>query len=111
MESTCRWNPRGWKRSWWKDCITVNVYNTIIDSILANLARRRESYDALVDRFEILTLWLSETSTEVITKAATKLILFYDDDINGDFQNKCCHFKAITELEHTQQIPQMFFLY
>lgn len=86
----------------------VNVYNTIIDSLLVNLARKRESYDALVDRFETLTLLLSETSNEAIIKAATKLTQFYDDDINVDFPNECCHFKAYIDLEQIQRIPQMF---
>lgn len=74
--------------------------------LTSKLARRRILYDVLVDRFEVLTILLLETSNEAIIKAATNLTLVYDDDINGDFLNERCHFKTYINFEQMQQLPQ-----
>lgn len=86
-----------------------NVFLKIIDSLIANLARRRKAYEVVFSRFEVLSLLLSCSSElSEVERAASKLCKLFPEDISSDFPNECVHFKMYVELENFKNLPELY---
>lgn len=75
------------------DNMRVNVFYTILDSLLVNLQKRSESYTNLNDRFGFL-MNLHNLNEEEISQKTSELIKFYSDDLDDSLNIECQHFGA-----------------
>lgn len=86
-----------------RDHFRINVYNVILDNLLGELQKRRESYKTLVDKFGFL-LKLQNLDIDEITVKARHLISSYPDDLEENFVKECIHFRGHCISEYQREI-------
>lgn len=87
----------------------TQVYIKIFDALIFNLSRRKEAYENLANKFEILSLiLLKKTEKEMLSKAAQKLSEFYPNDIERDIENECHHFRMYVKEKDFKGIVEVY---
>lgn len=76
----------------YKEKLEYENYNSVLDVLIAELSRRRESYSMIHELFDFL-IHIENTDDEKIKTDARNLIAMYVEDLNDDMVNECLHYK------------------
>lgn len=91
-----------------RDRFRTAVFLPILDSLITQLDKRRDSYESLSKRFEIFRN-LHNKEHEDIIEQAKRLAQIYQNDIEGDnFEQECHHFKIFMNLEKLSKAQESY---
>ena len=80
----------------------------IMDTRIENLAKRKEAYEIVASKFQVLSLLQTCASkSSEVKNAASKLSSLYPEDNSQDFVNECVHFQMYVELEGFQNVSSV----
>lgn len=72
----------------------INTFYVIIDTLLAEISKRKSAYDHIASKFEFL-MNLKKFDENMIREKANILYKYYPDDLEKGIIEECLHFKHV----------------